>query len=58
MIPLIIGALADLMGLRSAMFLLMITLGYVLCIGLWAKPLVNNDVISLKDFFSSRKAVQ
>lgn len=56
-IPLLIGALADVSGLKSAMFLLMLTLGYVLCIGLWAKPLVNNDVIRLKEFFT-KKAIQ
>jgi fucose permease len=54
-IPLIIGATADFTGLRSAMIILFITLGYILCIGFWANPLVNNNVVSLKEFFGIRK---
>lgn len=47
-VPLIIGTLGDMVGLRSAMFFLFITLGYILSIGFWAKPLVNN-IPSKKD---------
>ncbi|WP_166922743.1 MFS transporter [Flavobacterium poyangense] len=45
---LIIGKLGDIMGLRYAMTALYITLGYILSIGFWAKPLVNNATINLK----------
>lgn len=41
-VPLIIGGLAELSELRVAMVILFITLGYILSIGIWAKPLVNN----------------
>lgn len=52
-VPLIIGTLADGIGLRTAMFFLLIPLGYILSIGIWAKPLVTNArVKSLKDLFS------
>lgn len=44
-IPLIIGGLAELVPLRYAMGVLFITLGYILCIGLWARPLVNNATV-------------
>jgi fucose permease len=44
-VPLMIGGLAELIGLKFAMGLLFITLGYVLSIGIWAKPLVNNSII-------------
>lgn len=44
-VPLIIGWLGDLMGLRSGLFFLYITLGYILSIGFWAKPLVTNKTI-------------
>ncbi len=44
-VPLIIGALAHWLGLRGAMFLIYLTLGYLFSIGIWAKPLVNNAVI-------------
>ncbi|AGA79639.1 MFS transporter [Echinicola vietnamensis] len=51
-VPLIIGALADVAGLRWAMLFLLVTLGYVLSIGFWAKPLVKNATItSLNDLF-------
>jgi fucose permease len=44
-VPLIIGGIAELIGLRLAMTFMFITLGYILSIGFWAKPLVNNSVI-------------
>ncbi len=44
-VPLIIGGLAELIGLRYAMLFLFITLGYILSIGFWAKPLVKNSTI-------------
>lgn len=51
-VPLIIGGLGELVGLRLAMLFLLITLGYILSIGIWAKPLVNNVTVkSLKDLF-------
>lgn len=44
-VPLIIGSLGDLFGLRAGMFFLYITFGYILSIGFWAKPLVSNKTI-------------
>ncbi|MBL7870945.1 MAG: MFS transporter [Cyclobacteriaceae bacterium] len=44
-VPLIIGGLAELVGLRYAMLFLFLTLGYVLSIGIWAKPLIKNDTV-------------
>src|SRR5579862_5603381 len=44
-VPLIIGALGDSFGLRTGMFFLYITLGYILCIGFWAKPLITNQTV-------------
>ncbi|MCU0228671.1 MAG: MFS transporter [Bryobacterales bacterium] len=50
-IPVIIGAISDQFGsLRMGMSFLYLTFGYVLLIGFWAKPLVNNETLS------SRKA--
>ncbi|HSF52101.1 MAG TPA: MFS transporter, partial [Algoriphagus sp.] len=52
-VPLIIGSLADGIGLRAAMFFLLIPLGYIFSIGIWARPLVTNArVKSLKELFS------
>lgn len=44
-VPLVIGGLAELVGLKLSMTLLFLTTGYILSIGLWAKPLVNNATI-------------
>lgn len=49
-VPLIVGSLGDWLGLRFGMFFLYVTFGYILSIGFWAKPLVNNKTI---DFSSS-----
>lgn len=48
LVPLLIGGLAELVGLRFAMLLMLITLGYIFSIGIWAKPIVNNATINLK----------
>jgi fucose permease len=47
-VSLIIGKLGDVIGLRYSMTILYLTLGYVLCIGFWAKPLINNATIKLQ----------
>jgi len=52
-IPLIIGGLAELIGLRFAMLMNGVTLGYILSVGIWAKPLVNNSTVKKwTDLFS------
>jgi fucose permease len=51
-VPLIIGGLDELVGLRLAMLFLLITLGYIFSIGLWARPLVNNATVkNLRELF-------
>ncbi len=51
-VPLVVGGLAELLGLRFAMLFLLITLGYILSIGIWARPLVTNATVkSLKELF-------
>ncbi|MEO6845444.1 MAG: sugar MFS transporter [Ginsengibacter sp.] len=44
-IPLIIGAIGDHWGLRTGMLFLYITLGYILSVGFWAKPIIKNKTI-------------
>ena len=46
-IPLIIGWMGDHFGLRSGMFFIYLTLGYILSIGFWAKPIISNKTIQL-----------
>lgn len=46
-VPLIIGWLGDLLGLRIGMLFLYLTMGYILSIGFWAKPIITNKTIKL-----------
>ena len=46
-VPLIIGWLGDQVGLKGAMCFLFLTLGFILTIGFWAKPIINNKTIDL-----------
>lgn len=48
-VPLIIGLIGDVVGLRVGMTFLYVTLGFILSIGFWSKPLVNNKTIKLKN---------
>ena len=43
--PLVVGWLGDLVGLRYAFFFLYLPLGYILSIGFWSRPIVNNETI-------------
>lgn len=54
-VPLIIGGLAEIIGLQYAMLVMLLTLGYVLGVGIWAKPLVNNATVSVSEIFSSKQ---
>ncbi len=47
-VPFIVGWLGELISLRAALFFLIIPLLFILSIGFWAKPLVNNKTINLK----------
>src|SRR4030095_1719332 len=46
-VPLIIGWLGDNLGLRNGMLFLYLTMGYILSIGFWAKPIITNKTIKL-----------
>jgi MFS transporter, FHS family, L-fucose permease len=41
-VPLIIGRLGDLIGLRAGMMFLYITFTCVLSVGIWSKPIITN----------------
>ena len=47
-VPLIIGRIGDYFGLRAGVSFLYLTLGYVLSVGFWAKPIVTNATINLR----------
>lgn len=40
--PLIVGSLGDLLGLRWGMAFIFIPLSFIFSIGIWARPLVRN----------------
>jgi MFS transporter, FHS family, L-fucose permease len=47
-LPAVIGRIGDYLGLRTGMLLLYLTFGYILSVGFWARPLVNNATIRSK----------
>jgi fucose permease len=47
-VPLIVGGLGDLFGLRNGMLFLYLTMGYILSVGFWAKPLIKNVTIDFR----------
>lgn len=47
-VQLLIGGLADLTSLKVGMMFNLVTMGYIFSIGIWAKPLIRNKVITLK----------
>jgi len=48
-IQLFIGWLGDAFGLRFGMMFIYLTLAYLLFIGLWAKPIITNETINIRD---------
>ena len=44
-VPFIVGALGDVFGLKIGMLFLFITLFFILSIGFWSKPLINNETL-------------
>jgi fucose permease len=46
-VPWIIGGLSEIFQLRYAMLFLVITLGYLFSVGIWAKPIISNKTIKL-----------
>lgn len=45
LIPLAIGWLGDNVGLRGAMFLILLQLAYIISISFWARPLTRNETV-------------
>jgi fucose permease len=45
LVQLLIGALGNLFGLKAGMCFIYVTMGYMLSIGIWAKPLITNKTI-------------
>jgi len=47
-VPFVVGWIGELTSLKTGLFFLLLPMGFVLSIGFWASPLVNNKIISLK----------
>ena len=53
-VPLLVGQLGDHIGLRAALLTVFATLGYILSIAWWARPLIRNETVGLLQLFSLR----
>ncbi len=53
-VQVLIGGLSDLTSLKVGMTFLFLTLGYILSISFWAKPIINNKTVSIKDLFKAK----
>lgn len=56
-IPPIVGGLGDLFGLRIGLMFNYVTLAFILSIGFWAKPLIDNETMSFKELLISMNPV-
>jgi MFS transporter, FHS family, L-fucose permease len=54
-VSLAVGWLGERAGLRTGMLMLYATLGYIFSIGFWARPLVGNATVSLRELIPFRR---
>jgi fucose permease len=54
-VPSLIGLLSDRIGLRVAMLIVFATLGFILSIAFWARPLIRNETVGVFELFSLRR---
>lgn len=52
--PLLISTVADATSLRTGMLFILLFAGYITFIGFWARPLINNKTIRLKELFRKK----
>jgi fucose permease len=53
-VPLLVGVLGDHVGLRNALLTVFVTLGFILSVSWWARPLVRNQTVDLLDLIRSK----
>jgi fucose permease len=53
-VPLLVGVLGDHFGLRLALLTVFATLGFILSIAWWARPLIRNETVGLAGLFGLR----
>lgn len=54
--PLVVGWLGDLCGLRTALLFVCLTIGYIVSIAFWARPLVTNRRMKLSELFGKSRS--
>jgi fucose permease len=54
-VPLLVGMLGDRFGLRLAMLIVFATLGFILSISWWARPLIRNETVGILELLSVRR---
>lgn len=54
--PLAVGWLGDAVGLRYALLFVCLTIGYIVSIAFWARPLVRNRTVRLRELFKTSQA--
>ena len=47
----IVSTIADATSLRTGMLFILVFAGYITFIGFWARPLINNKTVKLKELF-------
>ena len=52
-VPLFVGVLGDHLGLRTALLTVFLTLGFILSVSWWARPLVRNQTVDWVDLMAS-----
>lgn len=52
-VQILIGGISDLISLKVGMSFLFLTLAYILSISFWAKPIINNKTVSIKEIFKA-----
>jgi MFS transporter, FHS family, L-fucose permease len=53
-VPLLVGVLGDHLGLRVALLTVFLTLGFILGIAWWARPLIRNQTVGISELLSVR----
>ena len=53
--PLIVSTVADATNLRTGMLFILVFIVYITCIGFWARPLINNKTVTLKQLFRKKR---
>ncbi len=53
-VPLLVGMLGDWLGLRTALLTVFVTLGFILSVSWWARPLIRNETVSIAELVGLR----